>query len=494
MDLDRIPTGVPGLDSLMEGGIPRGFIVMLTGNPGTGKTTLASHFIYKGLTSSSLSSSDNDGIENGVYISFNESKTQFYINANRLGMNFENFERQKKFVFLDFVSLSSDAIEDALEEIFEAIRTVNAKRIVFDSFSALFTAFKEPLVARNTIHIFIGKLMRIHKITSLIIIEIPHGQKKIGIGIEESVVDGIIRLGLGKDNASPFHLRVLKMRGTKIDRDSHICNIINSKGMIVYLKQRIDMTYTISDERISSGIPGFDEIIDNDSSGSSSSNNDDVRRKGLVKGTITAVIGATGSAKSTFAFQFIAEGVRKYGEIGIFCSLEDTADEIRRMGKGYGYNMAELEENGLSILISNPYEENPDLFIANLEAKIIKAKAKRLVIEGLSAFEYRYEKYIYIITKRLSSLVHKYQISRMITINTRQKNDFLDVSNLDTLFQNIIVLKFADTDGDSGFMKRIMAILKITAAPYNISKWEFKISSDKGGIEIVGPIGKRYLA
>ncbi len=489
MDLDRIPTGVPGIDSLMEGGIPRGFIVMLAGNPGTGKTILASQFIYKGLTSSSLSSSNNDGIENGVYISFSESKTQFYINANRLGMDFENFERQKKFVFLDFVSISNDAIEDTLEEIFEAIRIINAKRVVFDSFSALSEAFKESLVARNTIHVFIGKLMKIQKITSLIVTEIPYGQKKIGIGIEESVVDGIIKLVLGKDNISPFYLRVLKMRGTKIDRDLHVCNIINGKGMIVYPKQRIDMTFSVSDERISSGISGFDEIIDNSRSGSS---DNDSKRKGLVKGTITAVIGATGTAKSTFVFQFIAEGVRKYGEIGIFCSLEDTSDEIKRMGKGYGYNMAELEKNGLYILISNPYEENPDLFIANLEAEIIKTKAKRLVIDGLSAFEYKHGKDIHIITKRISSLVHKYQISTMVTIHNRQKKDFSIGPNLDTIFQNIIVLKFVETNigGGGGFMKRIMAILKTTAAQHNVSILEFKISHDKGGLEIVGPINK----
>jgi KaiC/GvpD/RAD55 family RecA-like ATPase len=49
MVLERISTGIPGLDSLIEGGIPRGFTVLIAGNPGTGKTVMTSHFLWEGL-------------------------------------------------------------------------------------------------------------------------------------------------------------------------------------------------------------------------------------------------------------------------------------------------------------------------------------------------------------------------------------------------------------------------------------------------------------
>ncbi len=299
MNLDRISTGVSDLDSLIEGGIPRGYVVMLAGNPGTGKTTLSSQFLYEGLTSSLL---DN---ENSIYISFNESKAQFYINSNRLGMDFEKYERQNKFMFLDFVSMKSDGIEDAFEEILAAIRLTKAKRIVLDSFSALSLAFKERIETRNVIQMFVGKLMKSEGITSIIVIEIPYGNESIGIGIEAFVVDGVIILEHGEDNASPLHLKVLKMRGTKIDKEKHVCNIISNEGMILYPKQSLRMTFSISNERISSGILGFDERI--------YSSKDGIDNKGLVKGTLTAIMGATGSAKSTFAFQFITAGVAKRG-------------------------------------------------------------------------------------------------------------------------------------------------------------------------------------
>src|SRR6185437_3590257 len=166
---------------------------MLSGNPGTGKTISSSHFIYAGLTSTT------DNKDNGVYISFSESKSQFYQNSNRLGMNFEIYEDQNRFKFLDFVSLNKDGIQDALEEILSAIRITKAKRVVLDSFTALSLAFSDKIEARIAIHVFLGKLMRAEGITSIVVIEVPYGEERIGTGVEESIVDGIIRLDHGKD-------------------------------------------------------------------------------------------------------------------------------------------------------------------------------------------------------------------------------------------------------------------------------------------------------
>ena len=81
--LERISTGVPGLDSLIEGGIPKGSTIMVVGNSGSGKTILCSHFLYHGLTAQE---------ENGLYISFSESKAQFYGNIKTIGMDFDKFE------------------------------------------------------------------------------------------------------------------------------------------------------------------------------------------------------------------------------------------------------------------------------------------------------------------------------------------------------------------------------------------------------------------
>ncbi|MGB6671786.1 MAG: ATPase domain-containing protein [Candidatus Nitrosopolaris sp.] len=461
--LERISTGVPGLDSLIEGGIPKGSTLMVVGNSGSGKTILCSHFLYDGLTAKE---------EKGLYISFSESKAQFYANIKTLGMDFDKFERQTKFAFLDFASLTKDGIQDALEEILATIRTINPKRVVLDSFSAISLAFEHQSEARTTIHVLLGKILRSEGITSILVMEIPYGKENIGSGIEESVVDGIIQLDHREDNVLPIILRVFKMRGTSINREPHACTI-SKNGMILYLKQGLRLTYAASKERIFSGIPGLDERIGS----------------GFIKDTTTAIIGTSGTGKSTFAFQYIAEGVRK-GEPGVFYSLEENADGIRMMAKGYGYNVTELENNGLSILLGSVEDDNPDALIANLAAEIKRTNAKRLVIDSLSAFESKYKNDMYIIARRLISLIQEHHLTAVITILTTQKSGFeLSGLGLTSLLQNIILLRFVEIQGR---MKRILAILKMRGTEHDESILEFRISSENGA-RIVGAIDKDYM-
>lgn len=462
--LERISTGVPGLDSLIEGGIPKGSTVMIAGKSGSGKTILCAQFIYYGLTNKN---------ENGLYISFSESKAQFYANIKTLGMDFDEFERQGKFTFLDFASLTQDGIRDTLEEILATIRTTNPKRLVLDSFSAISLAFEHQSEARNVIHVLLGKITRSEGITSLLVMEIPHGRENMGYGIEESVVDGIIQLEHTEDNASPITLRVFKMRGTAINRESHVCTIIRNGMMILYPKQSLRLTFSASEDRIFSGIPGLDERIGN----------------GFIQGTTSAIMGPTGTAKSTFAFRYIAEGVKK-GEAGIFYSLEDSADGIRMMAKGYGYNTTELENNGLSIVVGSPWDESPDALIASLAASIERTKAKRLVIDGLSVFENKYKNDMHTIAKRFISLIQHYKITALITILTTQKSGFeISELGLSSLFQNIILLRYVEVQGR---LKRILLVLKMRGTEHDESILEFRISKENG-VEIVGPIGSDYV-
>lgn len=208
MVLDRISTGISGLDSLIEGGVPKGYTVLVAGNPGSGKTILTSHFLYEGLKNG----------ESGLYVSFSESKEQFYDNVDRIGMDFKDFERTNKFVFLDFASITKEGMRDALDEVLSTIREINAKRLVIDSFSAISQAYETLIDARIILQTILGKIMRAEGVTSLLISEIPAGRDVIGSGIEEFVADGILRLEQGRDNAIPTTLHVVKMRGTAVNR------------------------------------------------------------------------------------------------------------------------------------------------------------------------------------------------------------------------------------------------------------------------------------
>ena len=151
--------------------------------------------------------------------------------------------------------------------------------------------------------------------------EIPYGKENMGSGIEESVVDGIIRLDHREDNVLPILLRIFKMRGTSINREPHVCTI-SKNGMRLYPKQKLKS-----------------KVIELQRSGYLAESLVLTKESGAVLSIAQPLplLAHLVTAKSTFAFQYIAEGVKK-GEPGVFLSLEENAEAIPMMAKGYGYN------------------------------------------------------------------------------------------------------------------------------------------------------------
>jgi len=123
-------------------------------------------------------------------------------------------EGEGLFSFLDMLTVKEAGISAALELIVGRVAELGAERLVIDSFSAMAQAFREPHEARIVLHTILGKLVRSIGCTTLLIVEVPHGAPKIGLGIEEFVADGIIVLKRGLFDGRPLReLEILKMRG-----------------------------------------------------------------------------------------------------------------------------------------------------------------------------------------------------------------------------------------------------------------------------------------
>jgi len=204
------PSGIEGLDELLGGGLPREGLVVLAGNPGTGKTIFSAQFLYRGAA---------DYGERGVYASFAEDKHQFYRNMKGLGFDFDRLEREGLFSFLDMLTVKEEGVSAALELIVGRVAELGAERLVIDSFSAMAQAFREPHEARIVLHTILSKIVRSMGCTTLLVIEVPHGESRIGLGVEEFVADGIIVLKRRLFDDRPLReLEVLKMRGSPTPR------------------------------------------------------------------------------------------------------------------------------------------------------------------------------------------------------------------------------------------------------------------------------------
>ncbi len=261
MSENRVSTGIDGLDPLIEGGFPRGSLVLLAGNPGTGKTIFGMQFLYRGA---------EDYGENGIYVSFAENKDTIIHNISRLfGRDLRKREEgDGKVKILDFTTVTEKGLSTILEMILEEVTRLKAKRLVIDSFSAMAQAFKEPIEARIIVHNILGKIVRQLGCTTLFIVEVPTGSEKIGISIEEFVADGVIVLRRDDyDGKLIREIEIPKLRGTKIERQKFLFTL--NKGFEVFppfSNKKVENPKKFEPTRgtkthYPSGIPELDEIL-----------------------------------------------------------------------------------------------------------------------------------------------------------------------------------------------------------------------------------------
>jgi KaiC/GvpD/RAD55 family RecA-like ATPase len=223
-----VNTGVQGLDDLLNGGFPEGRVILVIGGPGSGKTILASQFLYNGIINYN---------ENGIFVSLDEGKEHYYSEMQSFGWDFMKAEEEGKFAFIDATKLSRIAllreklmveskslrgkqlqIDKLVEEIQTQIEKINAKRVVLDTLATLFHRFPDPVERRVAVVDLIESLSEL-KITTIITTELGRLTLDREVSIEEYMAHGVIMMQtlFSADRATSRALQVVKMRGTKIN-------------------------------------------------------------------------------------------------------------------------------------------------------------------------------------------------------------------------------------------------------------------------------------
>jgi len=211
MSKNRVETGITLLDEALQGGLPGGSMTLIAGNPGTGKTLLSGEFLYSGASQG----------ENCLYVSLSEGRHSFLEYMARVGRDLTAEDTWRRLEVMDLVTVKEEGLDVLVEMITGHLEETRSKRLVIDSFTALSNAFRETIDARVTLHI-LSKILAQTYCTTLLVTEIPTGSKKIGLGVEEFVADGIMVLRRNILNGSVYReLEIVKMRGTLIERPLH---------------------------------------------------------------------------------------------------------------------------------------------------------------------------------------------------------------------------------------------------------------------------------
>ena len=219
----RVSTGISGLDEALNGGIPEGHLVLVSGSCGAGKSTLGMQFLREGAQKG----------EAGVYITFEEAPEKVWANASQF---WEVSSLKKKVSVVNPAIYKFGALVKLIED---AIDKENAKRVVIDSVSVLSFYLSDAFDVRKGI-LELNKKLRKEGATIFALSEVPEGSGALSTnGVEEFVSDGVLVLHMLHEGPSMVRaLSVRKMRGTKHSLRLMPLQITES-GVEVYPDQEI---------------------------------------------------------------------------------------------------------------------------------------------------------------------------------------------------------------------------------------------------------------
>jgi len=226
--VERVKTGIEGLDELINGGIPANSTVLLSGVAGSGKTLFAFQFLYNGAVKYK---------EPGVYVSLEEEPERIIKSVtSTFGWNLKNLIKKRKLSVVKAELYNFDKLKMMIQD---EVDRIKAKRLVLDQSTILALFFERPLEVRKGIF-ELSRMLRKLGCTTLLISELTEGKKGISaFGVEEFVVDGIIILYYIKEgNVFTRALSIRKMRNTAHDTGVHPIRI-TKKGIIVYPTEQV---------------------------------------------------------------------------------------------------------------------------------------------------------------------------------------------------------------------------------------------------------------
>jgi circadian clock protein KaiC len=447
---ERSSTGVSELDAVLGGGLPRGSLVLLSGNAGSGKTILSTQFLHNGATKHG---------EKGIYVSFAENRADYFRNMLGLGMDMQRLEEKGLFKFMDFATMDETGMRKAVQMMIEEIDKLGAKRLVVDPISAILQTLG-PAETRKLLHTLFGKAVKTMGVTTIIIGEIPFGESKSGFGVEEFIADGVIFLKSSEPGLTEKRtLNIAKIRGVALDR-SAFEYLIDERhnGLSIIVLPAKPQIMVASKERLSSGVEGLDRMLHGD----------------VYRDSITLVEGMAGIGKTTLCLHFMVAAAKK-GERSLFISFEEPIGQIRRMLEGFGIDYKRLGDK-FRIEAYVPEALTPLHYYKLLRDLFEEYKPNVLAMDTVTAMRHTLPEEDFISFMRYLQLLCKEKQLTVFLTSSMGTLVMTRTSEISTLADNIFLIRYRELENKTA---REILVMKMRGSPHETQVMPFKIT-DKG--------------
>jgi circadian clock protein KaiC len=362
--IERLPSGVPKLDSILGGGWPEYSFNVIVGEPGCGKTTLAHQFMFANASAE----------RPALYFTVLGEPT---IKMLRYQQQFTFFDMEKVNREVHFANLTDAALTNDLGQVLDAmvrkVEELSPHIVVVDSFRTLAPAatVNGTMGLQEFVQRLAAKLTS-WQATTFLLGEYPEHELR-----EHPVVpmaDGLIVLSQRiSRNSMVRQVQVLKIRGNAPQPGLHTLRIGNH-GLQAFprmLKPMEEAQGGVSAELISTGIAGLDEMLGG----------------GTLRGNAVLVAGPVGSGKTTTAIQFLSEGAR-HGEAGVLAIFEETAPKYLDQAKTLGVDLEAMAKQGLmEIVYVRPLDLSMDETLYAIQSAVDRIGARRVAVDSISGLE-----------------------------------------------------------------------------------------------------------
>ena len=360
-----LPSGVPGLDLVLGGGLPEFSFNLVAGGPGSGKTIMAHQIMFANAT-----------VERpALYFTVLGEPTLKMLRYQR---QFSYFNPDLAGSAIQFINLSAEVLDENLDEVLKRIvdETERAKPgiVVVDSFRTIGgRSGSSPRDDSFDLDGFVQRLalhLTTWEATSFLLGEYAEEEQRNPVF---TVADGIIWLSQATDRNSVVRkLQVVKTRGRAPMPGLHTFRITND-GLQIFprIPEHKRLRHEQQRRRLSTGVPGLDDMIGG----------------GIVAGDAVMLTGPAGSGKSTVATQFIAEGLSK-GETGVIAVFEEYPEDYLARANARDSKIGAMIKGGkLEVIYLRPLDLSVDEALAAILEAVQRLGATRIVIDSLSGFE-----------------------------------------------------------------------------------------------------------
>jgi circadian clock protein KaiC len=459
VQINRLPSGVPGLDDILGGGFPEFSFNIIAGAPGCGKTTLAHQFVFSNATEE----------RPALYFTVLGEPA---IKMLRYQQQYTFFDGTKLNTAVRFVNLSQELVKDGLQgvlkEITKQVQATNAGIVVVDSFRTVLRREHkgDREVEVQTFVQELALLLTSWEATTFLIGE--YSEAELADNPVFTVSDGLFWLYQKVERNSVVRkLQVMKLRGQMSVPGMHTFRITEAGlqafsrtlGLTGKKKKPSDR------KRLSTGVPELDEMMGG----------------GVPEGDSLLVAGSSGTGKSLLATQFISAGLRA-GEAGIVAVFEERPEEYAGRATTFGLDLeTPLQEGKLEIIYLRPLDLSVDEMMQELIDAVQRTGAKRLVLDSLAGFEMAlapgfrtdFRESLYRMIFALTGI----GITILSTLEMEEQFDKFPFSSylISFLTDDIIRFRYVEIDGQ---LRKIMMVVKMRGGPHSIDLREYTITAE----------------